>query len=58
VKRDVREAQNYNCTADTIGVTEEAAVIVVWFGTRRKEGRKKGRKEGKMLTSLLLQGQI
>jgi hypothetical protein len=41
VKRDVRVPQSYNCIADTIGVTEEAAVIVVWFGTRRtKEGSK------------------
>jgi len=47
----VRVAQNYNCAADTIGVTEEAEVIVVWFGNRR-------RKEGKMLTSLLLREQM
>jgi hypothetical protein len=41
VKIDVRVPQSYNCTADTIGVSEEAAVIVAWFGTRRrKEGRK------------------
>jgi hypothetical protein len=50
VRRDVRVAQNYNCTADRTGVTGEAEVIVVWFGNRRDGGRD----GGKMMTSLLL----